>query len=140
MNKPANKSAGNGDARPGQTQPQQTESRPESIGEFVRKHPGAFIAGGVLLGVAAGALLPRGAGRWFVKGAVAMAATVAETSLQLGRHARDTAEDITREGRGTIERNAAVAQRKAAELAGSARTAGSKLVDQAVELASRVRH
>jgi hypothetical protein len=111
----------------------------ENVGDLIRKHPVAFIAGGVVLGLVAGALLPRGTGRRLAKGAAAAAVAAGQAGLHLSQHARDTAEDLTREGRETIERNAAVAQRRAAELAGNARNTGSKLVEQAVELASRVR-
>lgn len=116
-----------------------TSSDQESIGDLFRKHPAAFIAGGIALGVVAGALVPRGAGRRLAKGAVALAVTAGEAGLLLSRNARDKAEDIGREGRDALERNAGAAQRRATELADSARTTGAKLVDQVVELASKVR-
>ena len=111
----------------------------ESIGDLFRKHPAAFIAGGVALGVVAGALLPRGTGRRLAKGAAALAVAAGEAGLHLSRNARDKAEDIGREGREVLERNADSAQRRAAELADNARSTGAKLVDQVVELAARVR-
>lgn len=111
----------------------------ESLGEFVRRHPAAFIAGGVLLGLIAGALVPRGAGRRVAKGVVAAAVTAGHAGIQFSQQARDTAEELTKEGREAIERNAMVAQRRAGELAENARNTGSRLIDQAVELASRVR-
>lgn len=118
---------------------EQASPEQESAGSVVHRHPVAFIAGGVALGLIAGALLPRGTGRKLAKGAVAAAATVGQAGLQFSHHARDTAEDLSREGRDAFERNSAVAQRRAAELAENARHTGSRLVEQAVELASRVR-
>ena len=47
----------------------------EGISEMFHKHPAAFLAGGIVLGVIAGSLLPRGTGRRLAKGAVALAAT-----------------------------------------------------------------
>ncbi|MET0588707.1 MAG: hypothetical protein ABWZ75_09310 [Novosphingobium sp.] len=116
-----------------------TSNDQESIGDLFRKHPAAFIAGGVALGIIAGALLPRGTGRRLAKGAVVLATTAGEAGLALSRNARDKAEDLGREGRDALERNAGAAQRRAAELADNARTTGAKLVDQVVELASKVR-
>ena len=116
-----------------------TVSEPENIGDLFRRHPAAFIAGGIALGVIAGALLPRGTGRRLAKGAVVLATTAGEAGMALSRNARDKAEDLGREGRDVLERNAGVAQRRAAELADNARTTGAKLVDQVVELASKVR-
>lgn len=116
-----------------------TSNEQEGIGDLFRKHPAAFIAGGIALGLVAGALIPRGTGRRLAKGAVALAATAGEAGLALSRNARDKAEDIGREGRDALERNAGAAQRRATELADNARTTGAKLVDQVVELASKVR-
>lgn len=133
MNNPTNKTAANGATAP------DLENSEEGVGEFIRKNPAAFIAGGILLGVIAGALLPRGTGRRLAKGAAAVAVAAGQAGLHLSHQARETAEDLTREGRDALERNASAAQRRATELAGNARETGSKLVEQAVELASRVR-
>lgn len=133
MNKPTNTTAANGAV------PAQETAQQEGLGEIIRKNPAAFIAGGIILGVIAGALLPRGTGRRLAKGATAAAVAAGQAGLHLSQHARETAEDLTREGREVLERNAGAAQRRATELAGTARETGSKLVDQAVEFASRVR-
>lgn len=121
------------------TAPELDNQEQESVVGFVRKHPAAFIAGGILLGVVAGALLPRGTGRRLAKSATAVAVAAGQAGLHLSQQARDTAEDLTREGREVLERNAEAAQRRATELAGNARETGSRLVEQAVELAARVR-
>lgn len=124
----------------GTTASEQDNQEQDGVGEFIRSHPAAFIAGGILLGVVAGALLPRGTGRRLAKGATAAAIAAGQVGLQLSHQARETAEELTREGRDALERNASAAQRRATELASSAREAGSKLAEQAVELASRGRH
>lgn len=116
-----------------------TSAEKETFGDLLRKHPIAFIAGGVALGAVAGALLPRGTGRRLTKGAVALAATAGEAGMLLSRNARDKAEELGREGRDVLGRNAAVAQRRASELADTAKITGAKVVDQVVELASKVR-
>lgn len=133
MNKPTNTTAANG------AFPVEDTTEQEGFGEIIRKNPAAFIAGGILLGVIAGALLPRGTGRRLAKTATAAAVAAGQAGLHLSQHARETAEDLTREGRDALERNASAAQRRATELAGNARETGSRLVDQAVEFASRVR-
>jgi len=120
--------------------PEQDNPEQDGLGEFIRNHPAAFIAGGILIGVVAGALLPRGTGRRLAKGATAAAIAAGQVGLQLSHQARETAEELTREGRDALERNASAAQRRATELASNARETGSKLVEQAVELASRGRH
>lgn len=145
MNKPTDHTAANGST----LSPQETPDQ-EGVGELIRKHPAAFIAGGIILGIVAGALLPRGTGRRLAKGATAAAVAAGQAGLHFSQHARETAEDLTREGRDALERNAQAAQRRATELAdsargtssrlaGNARETGSRLVEQAVELASRVR-
>jgi hypothetical protein len=116
-----------------------TSAEDESFGDLFRRHPIAFIAGGIALGAVAGALLPRGTGRRLTKSAAALAATAGEAGILLSRNARDKAEELGREGREVLGRNAAAAQRHAADLADSAKSTGAKVVDQVVELASKVR-
>lgn len=56
------------------------------------EHPGMVLAGGLILGLVAGALLPRGTARKLAKGAAAAAAIGGETGLSLARQARDRAQ------------------------------------------------
>jgi hypothetical protein len=52
---------------------------------------GLMIAGGLVVGLVASALLPRGTGRKLAKGAMAAAAVGSEASKSFARQARDKA-------------------------------------------------
>jgi len=112
----------------------------KSFSDYVREHPGAFVAGGVVLGVVLGALFPKRAGGAVAKRALALAATAGELGLAAGRHAREGAEKAAHEARDLIDRDADIVREKAGRLAAAARETGQRVADRASGLASRLKH
>lgn len=108
--------------------------------DFVREHPGAFIAGGVALGVVLGALFPRKAGSNVAKRALALAATAGELGLAASRQAREGAGKAAHEAKDLIDRDAEIVREKAGQLTAIARDVSQKAVDRAGTLASRLKH
>ena len=121
----------------------------ESATAFVREHPVLTVAGGIVIGLVAGALLPRGAGRKAARRAVQAAEIASATGLAFGRNAWDRAEAA---GSDLRERGSAVADRlggygesaadQAGRLLGSAEQAktraGRTIAKKAKELRSKV--
>lgn len=118
--------------------------RAKSAASFVRDHPGAFIAGGVVLGVVLGALLPRRASKIarssFGQKALALAATAGELGLAASRQARDAAEKGAHDAKDLIDRDSAIVREKAGQLVSVAREVSQKAADRASTLASRLKH
>lgn len=142
---------------------------PDKLSSLVAEYPGLAIAAGLGIGVLAGALLPRSAGRKLVRGGVLMASAAGEIGLAVGRQAMHKADEAAREGRellgdtaagagrvasdaGRIAADAgrvaadagrkagASAQRFAAEASDKARDLGTGIAKKASEAASRLRH
>lgn len=112
----------------------------KSFTDYVRAHPGAFIAGGVVLGVVLGALFPKRAGSAVAKRALALAATAGELGLMAGRHAREGAEKAAHEAKDLIDRDSVIVREKAGQLAAAARKTGHRVADRASGLATRLKH
>ena len=110
--------------------------------DFVREHPGLVVAGGVALGLVAGALLSRGGGKRLARHAMTLAEVAGTAGLALGRQAMERAEDA-----GTsLRQQGEVIAEKAGKLAGpaeeavdSASEAAQRLLRKAVELAGKLR-
>ena len=85
----------------------------EKIIGFVRKHPVATVAGGIAIGVAISALLPRKSGRKLLGRAVNLAEAAGAASVMFGRETSEKAQGLGRE-----------AKNKAGELASRAGEAG----------------
>lgn len=117
-----------------------TATDTKSFSTYVREHPAAFIAGGVVLGLVVGALFPKRAGTAVAKRALALGAAAGEIALTASRHAREGAERAAHEGKALIDRDSVVVREKAGQLASVAREVGQKAVDRASELASRLKH
>lgn len=112
----------------------------KSFSTYLREHPGAFIAGGIVLGVVVGALFPKRAGSAVAKRALSLAAAAGEIGLVASRHAREGAEKAAHDARELIDRDSVVVREKAGQLASVAREAGQKVVERASDLASRLKH
>lgn len=116
------------------------ETETKRFSTYVREHPGAFIAGGVVLGLVFGALFPKRAGTAFAKRALALGATAGELALAASRQARDGAEKAAHEAKELYDRDSVIVRDKAGQLATVAREVGQKAVDRAGSLASRLKH
>lgn len=71
----------------------------EKIIGFVRRHPVATVAGGIAIGVAISALLPRKSGRKLLGRAVNLAEAAGAASVMFGRETSEKAHDLGREAR-----------------------------------------
>lgn len=76
------------------------DERPsDKVISFVKRHPALVVAGGLAVGVAVSALLPRGATRRWLGRAVNLAEAAGATSLLLGREAGDKAQVLGKSAR-----------------------------------------
>lgn len=117
-----------------------SDEEKKKFSDYVREHPGAFIAGGVVLGVVLGALFPKRAGGAVAKRALALAAAAGEIGLAAGRHAREGAEKAAHDAKDLIDRDSSIVREKAGQLAAAARETGHRVADRASGLASRLKH
>lgn len=142
---------------------------PEGLKALAMDYPFALVAGGVVLGALAGALLPRSAARRLAQAAIGAATVAGELGMTYGRQALDAATEAGSEGRqkigeltdrlgefgGTLGDGAADAGRRAAsattdagrraaavagDAAETARDAGLKIAQQVIRLTSQLRH
>lgn len=138
---------------------------PEGVAGLIADYPGLAIAAGVGMGLLAGALLPRSAGRKLARGAVFLASAGGEIGLALGKQALQAADEATRESREKISEVAsdvvhnaadrasdlghkaaevsrsagANAQRLAGEASDRTRDVGAGLAKLAIDAVSRIR-
>lgn len=71
------------------------DERPsDKVISFVKRHPALVVAGGLAVGVAVSALLPRGVTRRWLGRAVNLAEAAGATSLLLGREAGGKAQQV----------------------------------------------
>ncbi len=112
-----------------------SEDTGKATADFVREHPGLVVAGGVALGLVAGALLSRGSGRKFARHALTLAEVAGTASLALGKKAWERAEDAGGELRRQREKLAEPAE----DAVDSAADAAQRLLRKAVDLAGKLR-
>ncbi len=72
---------------------------PESYTELGKDYPVALVAGGLAMGLLAGALLPRGVGRRVARGAIAAAAIAGDISRKYGGQVINVAGEAGRDSR-----------------------------------------
>jgi ElaB/YqjD/DUF883 family membrane-anchored ribosome-binding protein len=113
---------------------EQGESAGKSVTDFVRDHPGAVVAGGVALGLVAGALLSRGSGRKLARHALTIAEVAGTAGLALSRQAMERAEETGDE----LRRQGGAIADKASQLAEPAEEAVGDAIDTATEAAQRL--
>lgn len=99
---------------------------PEQLSNLLGEYPGLAIAAGLGIGLLAGALLPRSAGRKLARGAFFLASTGGELGLILGKQALHKADAATREGREKLGETAVEAAHKAADAGRKAADVGRK--------------
>lgn len=118
------------------------EDAGKAVVDYARTHPGIVIAGGVALGLVAGALLSRGSGRKLARHALTLAEAAGTASLAFGRQAAERAE----EAGGELRKQGSALAGKAGKLAepaeeaiDNASEAAHRLLRKAVELAGKLR-
>ena len=126
--------------------PSQAATPAEKLSGLVHEYPGLVIAGGLALGLLAGSLLPRSAGRKLSTRAAALAAVASEVGLALGKQAIERAGEAGRDGREllgefshTVSDKASDARRAAGEASSRVRHTGVALAKKAVEIAGNGR-
>ncbi|VWX52090.1 hypothetical protein [Novosphingobium sp. 9U] len=105
--------------------PEATTPSEKAIG-FVKEHPVLTVVGGVAVGLAISALIPRSFSRRFAKKAYRYAEAGAAAALSFGQDAVDEAED-----------GSAVARKKAALLASRAEKLSEKAAERAEKLSEK---
>lgn len=114
----------------------------KTIADFAREHPGMAIAGGVAIGLIAGALLSRGSGRSIARRALTLAEAAGTASLALSRQAAERAEEAGSELRkqgGALAEKAGKLREPAEDAVDQASEAAHRLLRKAVDLAGKLR-
>ena len=113
---------------------------------FVGDHPGFVIAGGLAIGLVAGALIPRSKRQQVTGRAAALAAAASELGLAFGQQALERANEAGKEGRarlhdigGTLGEKASEARSRAEDASAALRDAGIQLAKKAFDLAASAR-
>jgi hypothetical protein len=135
---------------------------PEKFSSLISDYPGLAVAAGLGIGLLAGALLPRQAGRKLIRGGVFVASTAGELGMAFGKQAVRKVDEATRDGREAIGDTAAKAgqvaadagrkvadagreagasaHRLAGDATGQAKDLGLGLAKMAIDAASRLRN
>lgn len=110
-------------------------AKPASLADLARERPALVVGGGLLLGLLAGALMPRGTAGKLARGAATAAALGSEAGLALARQARDNARHAAEEASGRLReiegRASDSARRLGRGTAAAAGNAGSTALDLA---------
>jgi|3_EtaG_2_1085321.scaffolds.fasta_scaffold23686_4 uncharacterized membrane protein YebE (DUF533 family) len=100
--------------------PAKTELTPrEKVVGFVKKHPVITVAGGLALGVAASALLPRKTGRKLIGRATKLAEAAGAATVMFGRETSEKAQELGVEARESAGKLASTAERASSATAAS---------------------
>jgi hypothetical protein len=112
------------------------------VSDFVRDHPGLVVAGGVALGLIAGAMLSRGSGRKLARHALTLAEMAGSAGLAFGKDALVRAEhaggELRKQGEALAEKAGNLAE-PGEEAIDNAGEAAQRLLRKAVELAGKLR-
>jgi hypothetical protein len=118
------------------------ENTRTSVSGFVRDHPGLVVAGGVALGLVAGAMLSRGSGRKLARHALTLAEMAGTAGLAFGRDALERAGqaegELRKQGEAITEKAGKLAE-SGDEAIDKAGEAAQRLLRKAVELAGKLR-
>ena len=116
----------------------------KGLTDQIKAHPGAALAGGVVVGMLVSVLLPRGSARKLVRGAAAAAAVGSEAGMALARQARESAANAASEASERLSHleekageGAKVLGRKAIAASDEARDAGLGLARTVLRLVGR---
>ncbi|PLK25971.1 hypothetical protein [Novosphingobium sp. TH158] len=112
---------------------------PETYSDLARDYPVALVAGGLVAGLLAGALMPRGLGRKVGRGLVSGAVLAGELGLAYSQQAARKAGDAGRDGREKVIELGSQARAAGSRTATSSKELGLKLARQAIKLAAGLR-
>lgn len=109
----------------------------DQLAELAREHPGLVFAGGLALGLLAGALVPKGAASKIASRTVALASAAGELGLALSRQAREGAESLVHDSVPALEDNSAAVQQGNSGQQDRTWKVGRRLAHEALKLAIR---
>lgn len=112
---------------------------PETYTDLARDYPIALIAGGLAVGLLAGALLPRGIGRKVGKSVLTGALMAGELGRNYSRDAKQKLGDVGSEGRDKVVEFGARAQAGGRKAIGTSRELGIRAAREAIKLVGNLR-
>ncbi|MFM5908520.1 MAG: hypothetical protein ACKOPO_13200 [Novosphingobium sp.] len=112
---------------------------PETYTDLARDYPVALVAGGLVAGLLAGALLPRGAGRKMGKVIASGALMAGELGRNYSREAARRSETARHDGRDKIVEIGSRAKVAGQRTVASSRDLGIRAAREAIRLASNLR-
>lgn len=112
---------------------------PETYTDLARDYPLALIAGGLAVGVLAGALLPRGIGRKVGKSLLTGALMAGELGRNYSRQAGEKLGAVASDGRDKVVELSSRAQHGGRKAASTSRELGIKAAREAFKLVSNLR-
>lgn len=112
---------------------------PETYTDLARDYPLALIGGGLVVGLLAGALLPRGIGRKVGKGILTSALMAGELGRSYSAQAKQRIGDVGSEGREKVAEFGALAQAGTRKAASTSRDLGIKAAREAIRMVANLR-
>jgi hypothetical protein len=112
---------------------------PETYTDLARDYPIALIGGGVVIGLLAGALLPRGIGRKVGKGILTGALMAGELGRSYSAQAKERLGDVNSDGRERVVELGARAQAGTRKAASTSRDLGIRAAREAIKMVGKLR-
>lgn len=112
---------------------------PENYTDLARDYPLALIAGGLAVGLLAGALLPRGIGRKVGKGILTGALMAGELGRSYSAQATQKLGDVSSDGRERVVELGSRAQAGTRKAASTSRDLGIKAAREAIKMVAKLR-
>jgi hypothetical protein len=112
---------------------------PETYTDLARDYPIALVAGGLVFGLLAGALLPRGIGRKVGKSVITGALMAGELGRNYSRQASDKLGDMGSEGRDKVVEIGTRAQAGGRKAIETSRELGIRAAREAIKLVGNLR-
>ncbi|MFM6932555.1 MAG: hypothetical protein ACKOUT_09970 [Novosphingobium sp.] len=112
---------------------------PETYTDLARDYPIALIAGGLVLGALAGAMLPRGIGRKLGKGVLTGALMAGELGRSYSAQASQKLGDVGSDGREKVIELGARAQSGGRKAASASREFGIRAARETIKMVAKLR-